>query len=174
MMREPALYLSKMEYIQGFPFWDYYESRGVTPFYLKKLFMETFAGLRDIHAAGFWHGDLGMPDNILLEGSYNNWTRAVIIDVEGGKIVPGEDHADRDVQSLAYMLWSIIVNEDISAAEDEQGDMIVQDHPLFLSLVDDSIREMPRDRVVLRTFRWIFSSHPTAEEVVRAVEKLQL
>lgn len=135
-----------MEYIEGFPFWDYStyrDKRGpISPRYLGKAIKESYFGLNAIHQAGYYHGDLGMPNNILLEGSYENWTRLVSIidDAEGGKIKTERD-VDDDIRTLAYMIWSVIVGEKISTTEDGTGDVIHMLQPMFITLVKKNMKQ---------------------------------
>ncbi len=163
LLQEDSLYLKEMEYIEGFPFWDYYEKQDslgvITPKNLTKLIKETFSGLSVIHNAGYFHGDLGMSDNILLEGSYDRWKRAVIIDVEGGKIKTNQATID-DVLTLAYVIWSVLVG-DISLTEDKHREIIGEGHDLFIQLVEDNMRQFKSYKKSLEILLWIFKSNPT-------------
>lgn len=175
LLKNPSLYLQRMEYIQGFPFWEYVSSRetlgAISPKYLTKFIKESYSGLDAIHDAGYYHGDLGMPDNILLEGSYENWTRLVIIDVEGGKIKTKDD-VDSDISTLGYMIWIVIVGNNIASTEDDHGDVIHSEHPMFIDFVKRNMRQFRKYNKYLDLLLWIFQQQPTTKEIIAATQSL--
>jgi serine/threonine protein kinase len=159
------------EYINGFPFWEYFIHHDkVTPQHINKLLKDTYKGLAAIHKAGYYHGDLGMPNNIILEGNIDSWKRAVIIDIEGGKI-KNKQNTIYDVLTLAYVMWNIIVGATISEAYDEKGNFIQQDHPMFLTLIENNI--IPGYEHPLCLLHTIFKLKPSAEDIVYILKRIE-
>lgn len=163
---QKSLYLVKFEHINGIPYFDYYGNH-ISVKFLYKLIKETFTGLQTIHNAGYYHGDLGMPDNIILEGTLDNWQRAVIIDIEGGKIT-NEKQIQSDIETLSYCIWQIIVGN-IAETEAEDGNVITPEHPMFVDLVKNNINQFKQYRSYLELLLWIFLNKPTTVEILKRI-----
>lgn len=160
-----SIYLIKFEYIKGVPYFNYViKNKQISIDNLHKLMYNTFNGLKDIHDAGYYHGDLGMESNIILEGSLESWSRAVIVDIEGGKIT-NQNQIDDDIETLAYMIWQIIV-DDISGIEDKNGDVITSDHPKFIKLVKNNIDRFTDYSKYLKLLLWIFKTKPSTGNII--------
>lgn len=138
---------------------------------LHKLIYQTFTCLKTIHDSGYYHGDLGDENSILLEGNLDNWTQAIIINIEGGKIT-SQDHIDQDVETLAYMIWQIIV-DNICIIEDKNDDAITPGHPKFIKLVKYSRKKFKDYDQYLKLLLWIFKNKPSIINIIDRITNIQ-
>ena len=169
--KDISLYLVQFEYIKGVPYWsDKYRNQQISTFNLNKLMFETFTCIDSIHNSGYYHGDLGMGSNIILEGTFDIWNRAVIVDVEGGKITD-KKQIDNDIETLAYMIWQIIV-DDISLVEDCDDNIITPKHPMFIDLVKDNIKRFDKYIEYLEILLLIFETKPTTTEIIDKINNI--
>lgn len=168
-----SLYLAQFEYIDGVQYSEYFYYNGEIPLsYMSKLFIETFTGLNDIHSIGYYHGDLGSGENIILEGTINNWRRVVIIDIEGDKIT-NQQQIDDDIRTLAFMLWTILLDDiKVTLTYDTAGEIIHYKHPMFIDLVKSNF---PKNEAYIRymdALLWIFIDMPTINKILDRLNSL--
>lgn len=171
---DPSLYCVQMEYIEGFHIWEYYVKQDelgiITPNSVCKLIKQTFNGLRCIHNSGYSCGDSAIANNIILQGTYNDWNRAVITNIAGGKI--DKYNAINDILTLAHIIWSVIVGK-ISETKDNQGIPITWGNPLFIDLVKNNIAQYDEYKQYLDFLLWIFEKPRTMNKVIECAMALK-
>jgi hypothetical protein len=104
----------------------------------------------------------------MLEGTLDNWDRAIIINVEENKIT-SQDHIEEDIKTLAYMIWQIVV-DDICIIKDE--DVITPGHPKFIKLVKYSIKKHKNYSKYLKLLLWIFKTKPTIINIINRITNI--
>jgi hypothetical protein len=174
------------EYITpNLPFWIFYENRKrgerymISPDDLWRLMRDTYSALDVIHSSGFYHGDLGMPDNIILQGSISSsfnvtWTRALIIDLEGGKI-KDRSHIDYDIWTLAMMMVHFIDGENAGQIEDDEAGNVPENAEAYTKYVKSLIHKYAGYNKIFIVLIFILQhseNGPSAKDVLERMDGL--
>lgn len=128
---------------------------------------QTFTGVKNLHDSGYYHDDLGDQSSIMLEGTLDNWDRAVIVNNEENKITY-RDQINQDIETLTYMIWQIIVGN-ICIIEDKNEDPITPGHPKFIKfikLVKYSAKKLDDYSKYLKVLLWIFKKKPRIVDII--------
>jgi hypothetical protein len=150
------------------PYFDYkIKKKQISLPNLHKLIYGTFICLKNLHDTGYYHGELGDENSILLEGTLDDWNKAIIINDEINKIT-NQDQIEEDTQTLAYMIWQIIVG-DICIIEDKNEEGITPGHPKFIKLVKYSIKKFSNYSKYLKLLLWIFKTKPIITNIINKI-----
>lgn len=150
-------------------YFDYkIKNRKISIINLNKLFLETFTCLKNMHDLGYYHGELGDEKSILLEGTLDNWSRVVITINKQNKITT-QTEINNDIETLAYMLFLIIVDNNICEMEDKNEDVISPGHPKFIKLVKYSIKKHNNYKNQLKLLLWIFKTKPQIINIINRI-----
>jgi hypothetical protein len=153
-------------------FFDYFTNRNKLSLQnLHKLIYQSYSSLQIIHDSGYYHGELGDCDSIILNGDLNNWHTVNIVGYDNNLIHDDKNFVNDDIQTLAYMIWQIIVG-DMCYTKDKKGKIIHMEHTKFLYLVKKSSKQFNDYNTYLKLLLWIFETKPTISNILEKISKI--
>jgi len=155
--------------IDKISFFDYkINNKKISISNLNKLFFETFTSLKAIHDSGYYHGELGDENSRLLVGNLNYWSKVIIKINEKNKIT-NQSQLDDDIETLSYMIFQIIVDNNIYEIKDKNKEIITPGHEKFIKIVKCSIKKYSNYKKHLELLLWIFKIKPHIINIINRI-----